>query len=67
MNIASTIIMFLPRNVDINQLAELALSTSPPWSLEASVFFLSLSYMVDYIYEHILWNLERNSKKLDRF
>ncbi|EFH70275.1 WW domain-containing protein, partial [Arabidopsis lyrata subsp. lyrata] len=37
MNIASTIIMFLPRNVDINQLAELALLTSPPWSLEASV------------------------------
>ncbi|VVA92741.1 unnamed protein product [Arabis nemorensis] len=36
MNIASTIIMFLPRNVDINQLAELALSTTPPWSLEAS-------------------------------
>ncbi|KAG5375886.1 hypothetical protein IGI04_040482 [Brassica rapa subsp. trilocularis] len=36
MNIASTVIMFLPRNVDINQLAELALSTSPPWSLEAS-------------------------------
>ncbi|XP_010461488.1 PREDICTED: trimethylguanosine synthase-like isoform X2 [Camelina sativa] len=34
MNIASTVIMFLPRNVDINQLAELALSTSPPWSLE---------------------------------
>ncbi|CAH2035503.1 unnamed protein product [Thlaspi arvense] len=37
MNIASTIIMFLPRNVDINQLAELALSTSPPRSLEASI------------------------------
>lgn len=26
--------MFLPRNVDLNQLAELALSGSRPWSLE---------------------------------
>lgn len=43
MNISSTIIMFLPRNVDINQLAELALSTYPPWSLEASVFYFPLS------------------------
>ncbi|CAD5314800.1 unnamed protein product [Arabidopsis thaliana] len=41
MNIASTIIMFLPRNVDINQLAELALSTSPPWSLEAKKNYLN--------------------------
>ncbi|KAK3029447.1 hypothetical protein RJ639_037732 [Escallonia herrerae] len=32
--IASRIIMFLPRNVDINQLAELSLSVNPPWSLE---------------------------------
>ncbi|CAN8288650.1 unnamed protein product [Cochlearia groenlandica] len=41
MNIAPTIIMFLPRNVDINQLAELALSTSPPWSLEAKKNYLN--------------------------
>ncbi|KAJ0232115.1 Trimethylguanosine synthase [Hirschfeldia incana] len=41
MNIASTVIMFLPRNVDINQLAELALSTSPPWSLEAKKNYLN--------------------------
>ncbi|KFK36164.1 hypothetical protein AALP_AA4G086400 [Arabis alpina] len=41
MNIASTIIMFLPRNVDINQLAELALSTSPPWSLEVEKNYLN--------------------------
>ncbi|KAL1207752.1 hypothetical protein V5N11_000485 [Cardamine amara subsp. amara] len=41
MNIASTIIMFLPRNVDINQLAELAVSTSPPWSLEAKKNYLN--------------------------
>ncbi|KAK6938686.1 RNA cap guanine-N2 methyltransferase [Dillenia turbinata] len=32
--IASRIIMFLPRNVDINQLAELSLSAYPLWSLE---------------------------------
>ncbi|XP_010479086.1 PREDICTED: trimethylguanosine synthase-like [Camelina sativa] len=41
MNIASTVIMFLPRNVDINQLAELALSTSPPWSLEVEKNYLN--------------------------
>ncbi|KAG7599629.1 WW domain superfamily [Arabidopsis suecica] len=41
MNIASTIIMFLPRNVDINQLAELALLTSPPWSLEVEKNYLN--------------------------
>lgn len=39
--IASRIIMFLPRNVDISQLAELSLSASPPWSLE--VPFLNFS------------------------
>ncbi|XP_042018784.1 trimethylguanosine synthase-like isoform X2 [Salvia splendens] len=32
--IAPKIVMFLPRNVDINQLAELSLSALPPWSLE---------------------------------
>ncbi|PWA13617.1 WW domain-containing protein [Artemisia annua] len=26
--------MFLPRNVDIDQLAELSLSANPPWALE---------------------------------
>lgn len=41
MDIASTVIMFLPRNVDINQLAELALSTSPPWSLEVEKNYLN--------------------------
>uniref|UniRef100_A0A1J3D497 Trimethylguanosine synthase n=1 Tax=Noccaea caerulescens TaxID=107243 RepID=A0A1J3D497_NOCCA len=41
MNIASRIIMFLPRNVDVNQLAELALSTSPPWSLEVEKNYLN--------------------------
>ncbi|KAK6245238.1 hypothetical protein SCA6_008328 [Theobroma cacao] len=32
--IACRIVMFLPRNVDLNQLAELSLSAQPPWSLE---------------------------------
>ncbi|KAL2498257.1 S-adenosyl-L-methionine-dependent methyltransferase superfamily protein [Abeliophyllum distichum] len=39
--IASRIIMFLPRNVDISQLAELSLSASPPWSLEVEKNFLN--------------------------
>ncbi|CAK9135324.1 unnamed protein product [Ilex paraguariensis] len=36
----SRIVMFLPRNVDINHLAELSLSVSPPWSLEVIVLDL---------------------------
>ncbi|XP_057974901.1 uncharacterized protein LOC131162444 isoform X3 [Malania oleifera] len=40
-DIASKIVMFLPRNVDINQLAELSLSVHPPWSLEQGEFSLS--------------------------
>ncbi|GJX67951.1 RNA cap guanine-N2 methyltransferase [Tanacetum coccineum] len=32
--IAPRIVMFLPRNVDIDQLAELSLSANPPWTLE---------------------------------
>ncbi|KAJ0086811.1 hypothetical protein Patl1_08935 [Pistacia atlantica] len=39
--IASRIVMFLPRNIDLNQLAELALSTVPPWSLEVEKNFLN--------------------------
>ncbi|KAF9606365.1 hypothetical protein IFM89_025033 [Coptis chinensis] len=39
--IASRIIMFLPRNVDLNQLAELCLSTDPPWKLEVEKNFLN--------------------------
>ncbi|XP_042056735.1 uncharacterized protein LOC121801328 isoform X1 [Salvia splendens] len=38
--IAPKIVMFLPRNVDINQLAELSLSALPPWSLEVPFTFL---------------------------
>nr|GEV88406.1 RNA cap guanine-N2 methyltransferase [Tanacetum cinerariifolium] len=32
--IAPRVVMFLPRNVDIDQLAELSLSANPPWTLE---------------------------------
>ncbi|KAL3514487.1 hypothetical protein ACH5RR_027204 [Cinchona calisaya] len=39
--IAPRVVMFLPRNVDIDQLAELALSASPPWSLEVEKNFLN--------------------------
>ncbi|KAG8377601.1 hypothetical protein BUALT_Bualt08G0050000 [Buddleja alternifolia] len=39
--IAPIIVMFLPRNVDINQLAELSLSATPPWSLEVERNFLN--------------------------
>ncbi|XVE55889.1 hypothetical protein DITRI_Ditri03aG0193400 [Diplodiscus trichospermus] len=39
--IACKIVMFLPRNVDLNQLAELSLSTQPPWSLEVEKNFLN--------------------------
>ncbi|KAK1554810.1 hypothetical protein Q3G72_017620 [Acer saccharum] len=40
-DIASRIVMFLPRNVDINQLAELCLSAFPTWSLEVEKNFLN--------------------------
>ncbi|GAB2220512.1 hypothetical protein Drorol1_Dr00008170 [Drosera rotundifolia] len=40
-NVTSKIVMFLPRNVDINQLAELALSVSSPWLLEVEKNFLN--------------------------
>lgn len=39
--IASRIVMFLPRNVNLNQLAELSLSANPPWSLEVEQNFLN--------------------------
>ncbi|KAH6782212.1 S-adenosyl-L-methionine-dependent methyltransferases superfamily protein [Perilla frutescens var. frutescens] len=39
--IAPKIVMFLPRNVDINQLAELSLSAVPPWSLEVEKNYLN--------------------------
>ncbi|XP_054799408.1 uncharacterized protein LOC129303879 [Prosopis cineraria] len=39
--IASRVVMFLPRNVDLNQLAELSLSACPPWSLEVEKVFLN--------------------------
>ncbi|RZR74403.1 hypothetical protein BHM03_00036508, partial [Ensete ventricosum] len=36
--IASKVVIYLPRNVDFNQLAELSLSVDPPWTLE--VYFI---------------------------
>jgi hypothetical protein len=42
--------MFLPRNTDLNQLAELALSVDPPWSLEACIFITLLLIFLLYLY-----------------
>lgn len=39
--IASKVVMFLPRNVDISELAELSLSVNPPWSLEVEKNYLN--------------------------
>ncbi|KAF3965632.1 hypothetical protein CMV_010200 [Castanea mollissima] len=39
--IASRLVMFLPRNVDLNQLAELCLSAHPPWALEVEKNYLN--------------------------
>nr|XP_043617293.1 uncharacterized protein LOC122589115 [Erigeron canadensis] len=39
--IAPRIVMFLPRNIDINQLAELSISADPPWTLEVEKNFLN--------------------------
>ncbi|XP_020275931.1 uncharacterized protein LOC109850335 isoform X2 [Asparagus officinalis] len=39
--IASKVVMFLPRNVDLHQLAELSLSVNPPWTLEVEKNFLN--------------------------
>ncbi|KAL5705713.1 hypothetical protein ACHQM5_023979 [Ranunculus cassubicifolius] len=39
--IASRIVMFLPRNVDLNQLAEIAMSVEPPWALEVERNYLN--------------------------
>ncbi|KAK7321688.1 hypothetical protein VNO77_32555 [Canavalia gladiata] len=39
--IASQVVMFLPRNISFNQLAELSLSCSPPWSLEVEKVYLN--------------------------
>lgn len=36
--------MFLPRNTDLNQLAEVALSVDPPWSLEACYLLTCYQY-----------------------
>jgi trimethylguanosine synthase len=34
--------MFLPRNIDLNQLADMSLSVDPPWSVEVSPSLLIL-------------------------
>ncbi|XP_076922439.1 uncharacterized protein LOC143584231 [Bidens hawaiensis] len=39
--VAPRIVMFLPRNVNVDQLAELSLSTNPPWTLEVEKNFVN--------------------------
>ncbi|KAG0550817.1 hypothetical protein BDA96_01G370200 [Sorghum bicolor] len=39
--IASRVVMFLPRNIDLNQLADMSLSVDPPWSVEVEKNFLN--------------------------
>ncbi|KAL8250692.1 hypothetical protein R6Q59_034385 [Mikania micrantha] len=39
--VAPRIVMFLPRNVDMDQLAELSLSSNPPWTLEVEKNFVN--------------------------
>ncbi|KAG2551438.1 uncharacterized protein LOC120652129 isoform X2 [Panicum virgatum] len=39
--IASRVVMFLPRNVDLNQLADISLSVDPPWAVEVEKNFLN--------------------------
>ncbi|KAG5109932.1 hypothetical protein JHK82_039155 [Glycine max] len=39
--IASRVVMFLPRNINFNQLAELSLSSCPSWSLEVEKVYLN--------------------------
>ncbi|KAK1433484.1 hypothetical protein QVD17_10394 [Tagetes erecta] len=40
-DVAPRIVMFLPRNVDVDQLAELSLSANPPWTLEVEKNFVN--------------------------
>ncbi|XP_062215416.1 uncharacterized protein LOC133915982 isoform X2 [Phragmites australis] len=39
--IASRVVMFLPRNIDLNQLAEMSLLVDPPWAVEVEKNFLN--------------------------
>ncbi|XP_051214663.1 uncharacterized protein [Lolium perenne] len=39
--IASRVVMFLPRNTDLNQLADMCLSVNPPWAVEVEKNFLN--------------------------
>jgi hypothetical protein len=40
-SIASRVVMFLPRNIDQNQLADMCLSVDPPWAVEVEKNFLN--------------------------
>jgi hypothetical protein len=36
--------MFLPRNIDLNQLAGMALSVDPPWTIEVKLILIFFAY-----------------------
>ena len=46
--IAPVVVMFLPKNVNLDQLAEMALSSNPPWSLEVRIFIFISQSVVNY-------------------
>lgn len=41
MVMASRVVMFLPRNIDLSQLADMCLSVDPPWAVEVEKNFLN--------------------------
>ncbi|KAF3793902.1 Trimethylguanosine synthase [Nymphaea thermarum] len=49
--IARKVVMFLPRNIDFNQLAEIAMLANPPWTLEVlHISSILLFVCVIYVY-----------------
>ncbi|GMH13816.1 hypothetical protein Nepgr_015657 [Nepenthes gracilis] len=59
--VAPRLVMFLPRNVNLNQLAELSLSVNPPWSLEVEKNFLNgkLKAVTAYFSRNAEWKVEQ--------
>uniref|UniRef100_A0ACD5XM32 Uncharacterized protein n=1 Tax=Avena sativa TaxID=4498 RepID=A0ACD5XM32_AVESA len=59
--IASRVVMFLPRNTDLNQLADMCLSVDPPWAVEVEKNFLNgkLKAITAYFEEQDSVGLER--------
>ncbi|XP_037473020.1 trimethylguanosine synthase-like [Triticum dicoccoides] len=58
--IASRVVMFLPRNSDLDQLADMCLSVDPPWAVEVEKNFLNgkLKTITAYFEEHVSTDVE---------